>query len=592
MNSEIQRRILLEQRRVSEGSHPWSLKEIGLDDTRYIERWVPSRGSYYFTASSIALSTSLSTDSAEKASGQNYLDEIIGARLYPGIVKQGSLQNKYRFSTFGTNHTVEMFQFYLKADKGDETADKCFIRYLGDQDQAWVEGINFEIHLSLPVERFNIFRQMIMGKAVDTFELILSGVSGFYKDEFSIGEARKLLTNDVRKTITTEGDNNGNQEFNPEDTGKVQEWDITLEHQLALEKLAKFSETVFSRSPSVGTSYIQQSVKPYLKGLQKTDDQLRLRSGLDSVIERTAKNVAKYSNSVDEGLSNYKTRLADAIDVVKSIHSAINTDPSSYTPTENENSKEQEIDQSYSEQTLWNHGNLHAAFQEGYESTHYKKVNKEILEHEAVRYLQRPWMWDDHLEWVMIDALMFCEAIEFGEYIKQNLPGHTNSLGLNAAYFSAKGNLKKMARARQKKHIMKTAREFLFFVILPVSLGFYFWDSKHQDIVFWGLAFYILSFALYVSTKFLAGSDHNDLDANHDERNSLLLKMRSVYAELDTGVINPSYLRERLWDTASNGVVWSGAVFSLIDNVIRRSPVIWTNGGDPYETLSPDDQYQ
>ena len=135
---------------------------------------------------------------------------------------------------------------------------------------------------------------------------------------------------------------------------------------------------------------------------------------------------------------------------------------------------------------------------------------------------------------------------------------------------------------------MKTAREFLFFVILPISLGFYFWDSKHQDIVFWGVAFYILSFALYVSKKFLEGSDNNDLDADHDERNSLLQKMRNVYAELDTGVINPSYLRERLWDTASNGVVWSGAVFSLIDNVIQRSPLIWTNGGDPYETLSPE----
>ena len=297
MNSEIQRKISLEQRRVSEGSHPWCLKEIGLDETRYIERWVPARGSYYFTASSIAVSTSLSTESGEKASGQSYLDEMIGAELYPGIARQGSLQNNYRFSTLGTNHTVEVFPFYLKAHDGDETANNCFIRHLDNQDQTGIEAVSFEIHLSLPAERFNLLRQMIMGKAVDTFELILSGVSGFYKDEFSIGDDRKLLTNDVRKTITTEGDYNGDQEFNPEDTGKVQEWDITLEHQLALEKLAKSNKEAPSRIPSVASSYIQQSVKPYLKDLQEKDDHLQFRSDLHSIIVRTANNIAKYSNS-------------------------------------------------------------------------------------------------------------------------------------------------------------------------------------------------------------------------------------------------------------------------------------------------------
>ena len=83
-------------------------------------------------------------------------------------------------------------------------------------------------------------------------------------------------------------------------------------------------------------------------------------------------------------------------------------------------------------------------------------------------------MWNDQLEWVMIDALMFCEVIEFGEHIKQNHPGYMNSRGTNTAYFSAKGNLKKMAWMKRKNQIMNSARELLLVIVFPLALIFYF----------------------------------------------------------------------------------------------------------------------
>ena len=318
MKLELERNIILEKREVSDGSHPWCLKEVGLDETKYSERWVPARGTYCFTASSIALNTSLSNDSTKKAREQSFLDEVIVAKLYPGMLRQGSVHEDYRFSTLGTNHTIEVFQFYLKPHNGEETDNKCFIRDVGISDQKDFNAINFEIHLSLAKHRFDIFREMITAKAADTFELILIGVSGFYKDEFSIGEARKLLTHDLRKMIKTEGANNGNgnKNFNPEDVGKVREWDISLEHQLKLDKFKIFSKTDLSGNPPIDASYIERSVKPYLKNLHESEDQQQARSDLHSIIVNTANNIADYSNSINESRQNYKKRLDDAIKIL------------------------------------------------------------------------------------------------------------------------------------------------------------------------------------------------------------------------------------------------------------------------------------
>ena len=296
MPLEIQRKIIFEERRVSDGSHPWCLKEIGQDETHYIERWVPARGSYYFTASSIGLNTSLSSDASKKTGEQSFLDEVIGAKLYPGILRHGSLEKNYRFSTLGTNRAIEVFPFYLKAHEGDEADNKCFIRYHGDRDHPGLDAISFEIHLSLSVRRFDLFREMIKARAVDTFELILVGVSGFYKDEFSISDNRKLLTNDVCGAIKSEGPSYSDQEFKPENTGIVQEWDISLEHQITLEKFATYSKHTLTGNPSVNTGYIHLSVKPYLKDLQERESRQPVRSDLHSIILRTANNIAEYSS--------------------------------------------------------------------------------------------------------------------------------------------------------------------------------------------------------------------------------------------------------------------------------------------------------
>ena len=583
MKPELERTVILEKREVSDGSHPWCLKEIGLDETKYTERWVPARGTYYFTASNIALNTSLSNDSSKKTSEQSLLDEVIVAKLYPGILRDGSLQDNFRFSTLGTNYPIEVFQFYLKSHGGNEADNKCYIRKAGGGDHTRRAAIDLEIHLSLPIERFEVFRQMILAKALDTFELILIGVSGFYKDEFSIGTDRGVLTNDVRRSISTGGSSKGDQEYNPEDIGKVREWDVSLEYRLKLEKFATFIKTDHHGNPSVDDRYVERSVKPYLKGMQEREDHHQDRSDLFSIIMLTAKKVAEYSNSVSESRVNYRKRLADAIDVVQSIQSAINEAPIPEIPAEQNNGKQKEIEHSHSEETIWKHGNLQAAYQGGWESVHHKNIDKVALEHEAVRYLQRPWMWNDQLEWVMIDALMFCEVIEFGEYIKQNDPGYMNSRGTNTAYFSAKGNLKKMAWMKRKNQIMNSARELLLVIVFPLALIFYFWDFQYQDVIFWSAAIYFISLALYSMTKFIGDSRDDNLDTVHEERYSQLLAMRNIYAELYTGVINPSYLRGRLLDSASRGVVWSGAIFSLIDNVVERSPVIWTHRGDPYK---------
>lgn len=59
------------------------------------------------------------------------------------------------------------------------------------------------------------------------------------------------------------------------------------------------------------------------------------------------------------------------------------------------------------------------------------------------------------------------------------------------------------------------------------------------------------------------------------ERDSLWRKMARVHRLLDGALLNPTMIRAELLATREAGAIWDNAVYSVVDHVIARNPVVW-----------------
>jgi hypothetical protein len=273
-------------------------------------------------------------------------------------------------------------------------------------------------------------------------------------------------------------------------------------------------------------------------------------------------------------------RLNDAFDVLTSIRFATN-EKAHYSSFSDEESEEKQAEREKAEHTIWYHGNTLFAFQEGFESEYSRKVEVDSLREEARKYLLRPWMENEQLEWVIVDALTFSTVTGFGEEIKQHAPGLVSVLGLNMAYFSAKGNVNKMMWKRVQYGLTKFAIKLAVFIGGPIAVGWYLWNVGYQDQVSIAGAIYIGLLFLYFAYRFLRwifGKKQQPELEKYEEYLDTLNHMMTAYDILGGAVISPTAFREGLLDTARKGAAWPGAIFSILDHAIQRNPAIW--GGE------------
>ena len=236
---------------------------------------------------------------------------------------------------------------------------------------------------------------------------------------------------------------------------------------------------------------------------------------------------------------------------------------------------------------IWLHGDVVTAFAEGYESAaSVHLADKEGLVEDAIRYLQRPWMQDDYLEWVMIDAIMFEEVLTFGEYVKEKISSDSHIL-LDRTYWEAKGSTKQIKSLLLKKGLKTLGLELFWLFVSPALFAFLFvlLKPEYSHNLFWGVPVYIIVLISY----FFMRKDRRSRELEKIEKklkdSELHAHMAADYNHLIQKVVDPAYFKEGLLRTTTLGAHWPDVIFPLLENAIRRDSPIWNHMGRPDEPL-------
>ena len=189
----LERKIRLSEDSEYNSLYKWCLQELDEDDEQIGRDQIPWPWGLFFTGSELGYSTQISGDDladdeddpAEPKSVK--VEEIIFGALRPGLFRAGNWEDVTTFSMFGTNRTVRHFNLIIKKLKGNDSLEGC--RMWGCVSYAL--EINFrdeteddvvEVHLSLSGDKFDHVAAMIRAQEVDTVQLRLTDVSGFYSE--------------------------------------------------------------------------------------------------------------------------------------------------------------------------------------------------------------------------------------------------------------------------------------------------------------------------------------------------------------------------------------------------------------------------
>lgn len=182
-------------------------------------------------------------------------------------------------------------------------------------------------------------------------------------------------------------------------------------------------------------------------------------------------------------------------------------------------------------------------------------IDKSELSATAARYLSQAELQTNAFDWYLLDALVFAELDAFAYHSINTKMG----TGFNWALAFSEGS--------QWKYLLYS---FIFglvgfvlrYVALP-ALAMYLFYKGHEG---FGLTIGAI-WILLVGWRLIGIPFRWRAKRKHTE---LLNNLLSVYTELDGNTLSPRRLRDLLDKAASAGVVLDGAIFSLVDRMMRR----------------------
>lgn len=312
-------------------------------------------------------------------------------------------------------------------------------------------------------------------------------------------------------------------------------------------------------------------------------------SQFNQIVKQVANKVARFSIESKEDKLQFEDRLWDAYEIIyETKHGILFSieDNNELEESQGKNKKATKEDH-----VIWRHGNILETFNQGYEFEYSKEVDRDYITHQAIKYLQRPWMENELLEWIFVDSLIFSEVRGYGEKIKRYSPkaSFKNIKKEMKNYHAAKGNVKEMEKLKIKQYFSSIGNKFFGFFIFPLFIAYFsYYNFSPQwavigSVVYFGL---LISFLLVLFTVRFFAKNKNDQVREIKQHAELLYDMINVYEILKSGTISPKYFREKLYEASIKGAVWPSSVFIIVDHAIERNPALWNApASSRYENL-------
>jgi hypothetical protein len=232
----------------------------------------------------------------------------------------------------------------------------------------------------------------------------------------------------------------------------------------------------------------------------------------------------------------------------------------------------------WSTSIAWQRRDVIGVLKQGLEHPDYFCLNHELLSGIAADYLNIKWMRHPAIDWIIVDALVTGQAIEFGERYKQKeLAGPCEkALALlgqhhHKYYDSTQGNLWKM-RAHSRKERLHDISNYIAACFLVSCVTYVAFDLGYPNVGI-GLAVIcavVLAFWFVLLRKFRM--EEWTKDKTGFERWSALW---DVCLFLDAPVINPTSVKKAIKIAATKDVIIMQAAYAIIDDRWRINPAIW-----------------
>jgi hypothetical protein len=290
------------------------------------------------------------------------------------------------------------------------------------------------------------------------------------------------------------------------------------------------------------------------------------------IFEQLVDKIARYSAQQGESPDTFEARVADALALLDDIQRG--TNKKLYEVWDEKGKSEEEKKKEYDRLApiVWRRGEPKFAFEAGFKSSFHVTVDTIELAAAAARYLQRPWMQSNFLEWIFLDAFIFHEIVQFGDAVKQKMPGKRDWLGMNRAYNEYAGDLTKMTGASARRTLAMMAGLWLGPPLLVAAT--YVPQKEYVAAAlltggWWGLLTMVgvahTTFRRFVpkpKTYWESGIE-------------LWREMQDIYYFLGGAVLNPTLLREKVMAVTEKGARFDNTVYALLDLIVRRDPSVF-----------------
>jgi len=221
---------------------------------------------------------------------------------------------------------------------------------------------------------------------------------------------------------------------------------------------------------------------------------------------------------------------------------------------------------------IWTHGDPQRALTDGYTSDKHLQFERGDLWHQIAKYLERPWLQSPALEWLLVDAMIYHELVQFADAIKLEMPG--------GGYFKAEGNLEKMNLIRIKWRLRVLAVKAAIFLGTPAVAVWWAFKQGNADAAFVSGAAYIALMIVWTIWERVRRLVWKPKKSQHETALELWGEMSNVYKLLNPPIINPTLVKEALIKTKEKGAVWDTAAYTLVERAIARDPHAWI--ADPW----------
>ena len=198
-------------------------------------------------------------------------------------------------------------------------------------------------------------------------------------------------------------------------------------------------------------------------------------------------------------------------------------------------------------------------------------VNKSQLDAATVRYLQRPWMQLNLLDWYILNGYVFDELARVSDSIKSG-----EAIGIiNWAYLFSGGDFEKTIYWRAAFQLLKFVARWILGPAV-IILVFYF---GYQQVANWLAVFYGLYLLIQVAFFPRRYLRRKAVQKQLNDLEDKLRRLINVYQSSSVEIFNPSRLRELIAKTESEEVFFRPAVYSILDRAIERDAAVFAIEG-------------